>query len=196
MPDEEHEALRDLTRARETAVQDQTRSRHRVSKLLLRLGTHRPEGMSAWSKWHHQWLRTVKLAQPAQRLVLEELLLALDQAEQRVERLTQALEALATTSSRAAVISALQALRGVGLVTAVSLVAELGDLTRFHKARQAMAYVAVVPRESSSGSHQKLGGHYEGWQPARSFRTGRGELALSARTQGRVCTRQTTGRAT
>jgi len=189
VPDEEHEALRDLTRARETAVQDQTRSRHRVSKLLLRLGTHRPEGMSAWSKWHHQWLRTVKLAQPAQRLVLEELLLALDQAEQRVERLTQALEALATTSSQAAVISA-------GLVTAVSLVAELGVLTRLQKARQAMAYVAVVPRESSSGSHQKLGGHYEGWQPARSFRTGRGELALSARTQGRVCTRQTTGRAT
>jgi transposase len=158
VPDEEHEALRDLTRARETAVQDQTRARHRISKLLLRLGMHRPHGLSAWSKRHHQWLRTVRLAQPAQQIVFEELLQALSQAEQRVERLTHALEQMAASSAHAAVISALQALRGVALVTAVSLVAELGDLTRFRKARQAMGYVAAVPRERSSGGHQKRGG--------------------------------------
>lgn len=158
VPDEEHEALRDLTRARETAVQDQTRARHRISKLLLRLGIYRPEGLSAWSKRHHQWLRRVRLAHLAQQIVLEELLQALDQTEQRVARLTQALEQMAASSAHAAVISALQALRGVAMVTAVSLVAELGDLTRFRKARQAMGYVAVVPRERSSGGHQRRGG--------------------------------------
>jgi transposase len=158
VPDEEHEALRDLTRAREAAVNEQTRARHRLSKLLLRLGIGRPEGMQAWSKRHHHWLATLQLAQPAQRIVLEEALLAMDQAEKRVMRLTVALEQLATTSAHAAVISALQALRGVALVTATSLVAELGDLTRFRTARQAMAYVAVTPREYSSGSRQHRGG--------------------------------------
>lgn len=158
VPDEEHEALRDLTRAREAAVTEQTRARHRLSKLLLRLGIGRPEGMGAWSKRHHQWLATLQLAQPARRIVFEEALLALDQAEQRVLRLSKALEQLATTSTYAAVIGALQALRGVALVTAASLVAELGDLTRFRTARQAMAYVAVTPSESSSGNRQHRGG--------------------------------------
>ena len=157
VPDDEHEALRDLTRAREAAVTEQTRARHRVSKLLLRLGIGRPEGMAVWSKRHHQWLATLQLPQPARRIVFEEALLALDQAEQRVLRLSKALEQLATTSAHAAVIGALQALRGVALVTAASLVAELGDLTRFRTARQAMAYVAVTPSEYSSGGRQHRG---------------------------------------
>lgn len=158
VPDEEHEALRDVTRAREAAVQDLTRARHRVTKLLLRLGIHRPQGPNAWSKKHGQWLATLQLAQPLQQLVLTEYLAAVAEAQARVGRLTQHVEQAAASSPRAAVIAALQGLRGVGVLTAVTLVAELGQLTRFKQARQAMGYVALTPREHSSGGHQQRGG--------------------------------------
>ena len=157
VPDEEHEALRELTRARQLAVDDQTRARNRVNKLLQRLGVRRPKPMAPWEKKHRLWLSTIQLAQPLQQLVLEEYLRAVDQAAERVERLTEAIERAATHSRHAPLIAALQGLRGVGLVTAMTLVAELGDLRRFAKARQVMGYVALTPREASSGARQRRG---------------------------------------
>ncbi len=59
---------------------------------------------------------------------------------------------------QAALLGALQCLRGVGLVTAATLVAELGDVTRFEHPRQLMAYAGLVPSEHSSGTRQRRGG--------------------------------------
>ena len=157
VPDEDHEALRDLTRAREDARQDLLRCRHRLSKLLLRLGIFPPAGVSPWTSAHRQWLQSIALPRPPQQIVFGEYLLAVDQAQERLRRLEQELADAATSSKHAAVIAALQAMRGVALVTAATLVAELGDLTRFQRPRQLMAYVGLVPSEHSSGPHQHRG---------------------------------------
>lgn len=157
VPDEEHEALRDLTRAREDARVDLLRARHRLSKFLLRLGLLPPAGVKPWSAKHRQWVQGLHLPRASQQIVLRESLLTIEQTQERLRRLETELADAARTSRHAAVIAALQALRGVGLVTAITLVAEGGDLHRFRTPRELMAYAGVVPRESSSGPRQHRG---------------------------------------
>jgi len=155
VPDTDHEALRDLTRARQAAQEDLTRMRHRLTKLLLRLGVRAPA--AAWSKVYREWLQSLRLAQPLQQLVLEEERLAVAQAEQRVERLSVAIEQVARTGPQAGLIGAFETLRGIAAVTGTTLVAELGDLTRFRTPRELMAYAGVVPSEHSSGGSRRRG---------------------------------------
>jgi len=155
VPDSDHEALRDLTRARQAAQEELTRARNRLTKLLLRLGIATPA--SAWSKVYREWLQSLRLAQPLQQVVLEEERLAVAQAEQRLERLSVTIEQVARTGPHAALTGALETLRGVAAVTATTLVAELGDLTRFRTPRELMAYAGVVPSEHSSGGSRRRG---------------------------------------
>lgn len=157
VPDAPHEALRDLSRARGDAREDLHRARQRLGKLLLRLGVFPPAGVRPWTQAHRRWLDALHLEQAAQQLVLGEYLLAVDQAQERMGRLDRDLARAAQAGPHAALLGALQTLRGVGLITAVTLVAELGDLGRFRTARQLMAYVGVVPREASSGPRQRRG---------------------------------------
>lgn len=140
MPDEAHEALRDLVRAREDAQKDVIRKRHQISKFLLRLGLLPPQGINAWTAKYRKWLEGLRFKYVAQYIVLREYLHALDEAEAMVERLEAEVAELARTVDQAPVIAALQALRGVGLVTAATVVAEVGELTRFTSPKQLMSY--------------------------------------------------------
>jgi len=155
IPGAAHEAFRDLTRARQSAQGDLTRARHRLTKLLLRLDVVAPA--RAWSKAYRIWLETLKLTEPLQQIVLDDARLTVAQMEQRVERLTAELARAAEHGPLAVVIQALQCLRGVRLVTAATLAAELGDVTRFRSARELMGYAGVVPSEHSSGGSQRRG---------------------------------------
>lgn len=157
VPDEEHEAFRQLERAREDAKQDVTRARHRISKFLLVNGVSSPAGTKAWSKAYKRWLDTIQLQYRAQNVALREDLKALRDAEERVERLEQEIAEIYPTSKLAPMIDALQALRGVSLITAAGIVGEAGDLTRFQSASQAMAYSGLVPSEHSSGKSIRRG---------------------------------------
>jgi len=75
VPDEAHEAMRDLVRAREAAVEDLRRKRQAISSLLLKQGRAHP-GKSTWSAYHERWLKQQTLDHPAQQVVLQELVLA------------------------------------------------------------------------------------------------------------------------
>ncbi|MEK7216687.1 MAG: IS110 family transposase, partial [Chloroflexota bacterium] len=158
VPDEGHETLRDLSRARDAAVTDLGRARQRLTKLLLRQGITAPAGMYPWTVRHVAWLDSLRFPQPGQQVVFEEYRKTVEEASSRVARLEAALAAAAVSTPLAPLIKARLGLRGIGLVTAVGVVAELGDLTRFPTARQLMAYVGVVPREASSGNRRQRGG--------------------------------------
>jgi transposase len=157
VPDREHEALRDLVRAREDAVKDGTRARQRLGKFLLRLGVKAPGGVNAWTAAHTLWLNHLQMDRRAQQIVLEEYRQAIVETKARVARYESEIEACVTTGEHAAVVAALQAMRGVALVTAASIVAELGDVRRFRTPRQLMAYAGVVPSEYSSGARTLRG---------------------------------------
>jgi transposase len=151
VPDEQHEAMRELTRSRETAMLDLRAKRQQISAFLLRLGRPYPESKKTWTKTHMSWILGQKLAYREQRLVLEEMLLAMRQAQERLERLDQAVGAAIADCSLSQLVTALMALRGVDLVSAATLVAEIGDLSRFRKPQELMAYLGLVPCEDSTG---------------------------------------------
>jgi transposase len=157
VPDERHEAMRDLSRARESAVDDLKSKRQQILSLLLRLGLHYP-GKKTWGKSHRNWLAIQTIGQREQRIVIEELLGAERQAQDRVDRLEQAIREAVPEWSLAEVVTALMSVRGIDLVAAVTILAELGDLSRFISPRELMAYLGLVPSERSTGDNVKRGG--------------------------------------
>jgi transposase len=157
VPDQEHEALRNLVRARADAKVDELRAKHRLSKFVLRQGPRPPVGVRNWSKRYFQWLRQVEFEHLADRVVLADYLAEVTAAGERVKRLEAALRQCAVTTPQAQLIAALQAFRGIGFLSAVTMVAEAGDLRRFRTAPQFMAYTGAVPTEASSGAKQHRG---------------------------------------
>jgi transposase len=157
VPDARHEAMRDLVRAREAAVEDLQRKRRQVLSLLLRLGRHYP-GKRTWTKAHINWLASQPLEHAEQRIAFEEMLLAVRQAQERVARLEQAIRAAVPDWSLCAAVTALMAMRGLDLVSATVFLAEIGDLARFQTARELMGYLGLVPSEHSTGDKVRRGG--------------------------------------
>lgn len=150
VPDPLHEAMRDLVRARHAASQDIKQARQRIQSYLLKycqLYDRKP-----WTKRHRTWLANRQFAHPAAQIAFQGYLNAHEQAETRQAQLEQQIRELLPAWSLSPLVSALQALRGVALVVAVTLVAEVGDLTRFENPRQLMAYLGMVPGEYSSGA--------------------------------------------
>lgn len=157
VPDEDHEALRDLIRARHDAREDLQSSRQRLVHLLLRHEIRPPQGVRNWSVKHREWLKRLTFERASQRIVFQEYLHAIYEVEERMKRLEAQIHEEALQSEHAPVIQALQTLRGVAEVTAVTLVAEIGQFSRFSNPRQLMSYAGLVPKEYSSGSSRWQG---------------------------------------
>ena len=157
VPDQAQEALRDLTRAREDMKHLQRQVRQRLSAFLLRHG-RRFSGKSKWTQVHFRWFETVNFDQPVQQIVFQEYVDTVLACGKRVRGLDEQLERVARESVFWPVIEALMALRGVNLLSATTIVAEIGDLHRFASAPQLMAYLGLVPSEHSSGPKQVRGG--------------------------------------
>ena len=160
VPDAAHEALRDLVRAREAAKKDQLRARHRLGKFLLRHGRRPATATKAWTQAHLTWVkRAVHFEYAAQEATLLDYLHEVDHVAGRIERLERAIDEAVKTApvQMRAVIAALQALRGIAQVSAVTIVAEVGTLSRFTTPRQLMGYSGAVASEDSSGPRIRRG---------------------------------------
>ncbi len=160
VPDAEHEALRDLVRARSAAKKDEVRAKNRLLKYLLRNGIRGPENRRAFGSRWWEWMRGVQLEYEAQSITLQDLVSEVDRLGERTKRLDGAIDDAIEASSpeRKAVIDALQALRGVARLTAVTIATEIGTFRRFDKATRLMAYAGLVPSEHSSGARNFKGG--------------------------------------
>ena len=157
VPDPGHEAIRDLVRAREAAMEDLREKRQHLQSFLLRHGRIYP-GLRSWTLVHARWLSNLTFEHSAQYLVLREYRQAIEDAEARLERLTQQVANVVSTWSMAPVVEAYQAMRGVAFLTAVTFVAEIGDVRRFETPRKLMAYLGLVPSERSTGEQVRRGG--------------------------------------
>ena len=156
IPDARDEAVRDLGRARTDAVEDLRRLRQQLKAFLLRNG-YKYSGKSSWTQAHMRYLRELVLAEPAQKLVLEETLQAIDLGEQRQKRIEEHMELVVRQWRMRPVVEALQCLRGVAFIGATVLVSELGDLRRFEDPRQLMAFLGLVTKENTSGERRRQG---------------------------------------
>ena len=156
VPDDADEAMRDLARAREDAVVMGTQAKYRLKAFLLRQGRRYP-GRDGWTLPYRRWLTDLSFPTAAHHITLQEYRDTVDETERRIARVTDQLRQLTPTWRWAPVVAALQALRGVSFITAVAVVAELGDLTRFGHPRELMAYLGLVPSEHSSGPRVRRG---------------------------------------
>jgi len=181
VPDQAHEAIRDLVCARQAAVRSLRRARQQLSGFRLHYGQHynRP----AWTLLHRRWLAGLKSDQAVHHIVLEDCIAAIEAATARRGRLEAHIEAALPDWSLAPVVQALQAVRGVGLVAAATLVAELGDITSFANPRQLLAYLGLVPTEHSSGRSRRQGGITEAGNGAAHADRSRVELSVSGADQ-------------
>lgn len=156
VPSVEDEAIRDLCRARDAARVLSKGAKLRLKSFLLRLGMSY-EGRASWSLAHKRYLARVVCPTPAQQVVFQELLGAVDEQEQRLRRLEEELRDQTQAWRLWPVVEALQALRGVQWLVSLTVVAELGDLTRFDNPRQLAAFVGLIPSEHTSGEKRRQG---------------------------------------
>jgi transposase len=156
VPDDAQEGLRDLTRAREDMKHLQRQAKQRLSAFLLRYGKCY-SGKSNWTQAHYRWLEQQKFGQPVQQIVFQEYVDTVKALSKRIDGLDTQLERVANESVFWPVIEGLMAPRGVNLLTAMTVVAEIGDLRRFDSAPQLMAYLGLVPSEHSSGATRSRG---------------------------------------
>lgn len=157
VPDRHHEAMRDLTRARATARVDLRAKCQQISSFLLRQGLHYTEGKRTWTKMHMNWLTRQKFELAEHRIVFEEMMEAMRQAQARLDRLEAAIHAAVPDWSLAEVVTALMAMRGLDMISAATFLAEVGDLSRFRSPSELMAYLGLVPSEASTGEKIKRG---------------------------------------
>jgi transposase len=158
VPDQEQEAMRDLTRAREDMKGLERMSKQRLNAFLLRYGRLYESGKSRWTQAHFRWLEGLKFDIAVQQIVFQEYVDAVKQAEVRVAGLEKEMEKALEHWVLAPVVEALMALRGIKLITAMTVMAELGDITRFDSPRQLMSFLGLVPSEASSGLTRRRGG--------------------------------------
>jgi transposase len=156
IPEATDEAIRDLCRARTDAVDDRRRSRHRLKGFLLRHG-YRYQGKSAWSAAHQRYLRELVLPHPAMKVILEEYLISIAGAAERIERCELAMRDLLSGWRLEPAVQALMAMKGFQIVAAMILVSELGGIDRFVHPRQVMAYLGLIPSENTSSERRRQG---------------------------------------
>src|ERR671922_1798510 len=156
VPTVEDEAIRDLTRAREDAISDLKDAKLRLKAFLLRHDI-RYTGQATWNSAHLRWLSEVVCPTPAQQIVFQEYVRAVTEHTERLQRLDEELQERVKAWRLQPVVEALEGLRGVQFTVAVTIVAELGDLTRFENPRQVMKYLGLIPSEYSSGERRRQG---------------------------------------
>lgn len=157
VPDPQDEAVRDFIRARYQVQKQQHRARQQLKMFLLR-HNFRYAGTKAWTAAHLRYLATVKLPFPEQQFLFQEMVQIITEAGERLERYATELPRIVAGWRWEPVVKALMSLRGMALLTAATLVAELGDLHRFATARQLMGYLGLVPSEHSTGDERHQGG--------------------------------------
>jgi transposase len=150
VPDAVHEAVRDLVRARQAAADDLRRKRQQLLSFLLRQGRIYGAG-GHWTLAHRRWLARQSFEHPAQQIVFQEGVDAIEDAAQRLHRLEKQLAIIVPSWSMAPVVAAFQAMRGASFLVAVTFAAEIGDVRRFDTPRQLMSFLGLVPAESSTG---------------------------------------------
>lgn len=156
VPNEEDEALRDLTRGRGDAVIALRIAKQQLKAFLLRYN-RLYSGKTSWTPAHFNWLADISMPHPGQQLMLQEYINTVESCTERVKRLSEQVVQLAEQSRLKSHYKAFQAMRGISTIVAAILISELGDLKRFNHPEQLMSYLGLVPSEYSSGGKERRG---------------------------------------
>src|SRR6266545_2313367 len=141
--------------ARMLARLDRMRDRQRLSKFCLRHGLRMPT--SSWTVVRRKWLSEQRFEFPARQQTFDTYVHAVDLVDARIGQLERAIREAAEQEPWCTLVDKLRCLRGIDTLTALALVAEIGDFSRFKTAEEFMAFVGLVPSEHSSGEKRRQG---------------------------------------
>ena len=158
VPDQEQEAVRDLCRCRADFKAQQQKLRQQLNAFVLRHGHHWPTKRKRWTQKHLEWLESLDFPYDNQAEVRDEYIAAVRMSSSRMADLDQKLNQALQDWSWAPLANSLMALRGFDKLSAVTLLSELGDVSRFASPNQLMGYLGLVPCVYSSGAHRRTGG--------------------------------------
>ncbi len=158
VPDQEQEAVRDLCRCRADFKAQQQKLRQQLNAFVLRHGHHWPTNRKRWTQKHLEWLESLDFSYDYQAEVRDEYIAAVRLSSSRMIDLDEKLSQVLRGWSWAPLANSLMALRGFDQLSAVTLLSELGDISRFGSPNQLMGYLGLVPCVYSSGAHRRTGG--------------------------------------
>jgi transposase len=162
---------RELVRARLETAEDCTRVKLQVFALLKRYGIGLPEWFAKhrhWTKRFVKWLHNVaETLDDAVAPVLSALISRWDMLRLQVVELEKHIRVLSQTDRYKVSCQMLRTLPGVGLITAMTYLTEMGDLTRFSNRREVAAYLGVCPSSFESGESDDRKGHITRQGPGR-----------------------------
>jgi transposase len=155
VPSEADERFRDLVRCIEDARKDLMRSRHRLSKFLLRRGHRFP--CKAWTQPHERWLGKLRFEDAPSQATFVDYLCAVQTLVGRRRTLIEVLEQTVPETSHVETVARLRCFRGINTLTAAGLCAEVGDFARFAKPALLSGFLGVVPSEHTSDEKRAQG---------------------------------------
>lgn len=156
-PTPEQEAVRDLCRCREALVRSRQQARKRLLAFLLRYGLVYREGRN-WAESHLLWLRGLKFELEFQQVAFDEYLALVEHLDERVSSIEKKVLEVANRAEHRDIVGRLRCLHGIDTLSAMIILAEVHNIGRFKHPRQLMAYLGLIPSESSSGPRERRGG--------------------------------------
>lgn len=156
VPDFQLRLDREVVRQRRRLVADRRRVQCQLKGLLYWHGFTVPSS-GRWTKAFLDNLRAVRFAHSLMQSNFTHCLLRYEQVTEWVRQQTQLVKQLAASAHYASQVSLLESIPGIGIITAMELLTELGDMSRFRRADHLAAYVGLTPSQYSSGERVRLG---------------------------------------
>lgn len=150
IPTNEDNEIKEVLRMRDTHKNHLKKTKQQINAFLLRLGIKYTDGKNYWTTKHIHWLKNLELG-GKHDFTLEEYLLTYSYYEDKLRRLDLKIEEFANLDQYREACNALQCIKGIKTYTALTLIIEIGDFSRFKKAKQLSAYLGLIPGEFSSG---------------------------------------------
>jgi transposase len=156
VPTAKDEAVKNFTRLRNTRKKALKKAKQNLLSFFLRVGRVYPDG-SYWTQRHDTWLKKQEFSDPVDQETFKEYLQEVIDQQEKVNRYDERIEEIAAQEEYREQVAKLRCFRGVETHTALSLVTEIGDFTRFSTAQQFSSFLGLVPSEDSSGKREKRG---------------------------------------
>ena len=151
IPTSEDDAVKEYLRMRDDHKLALKKIKQQTNAFCLRHGYHYSDG-NKWTIKHLSWLRKLELS-PMHRETLDEYLISYEELTDKIKRYDQRIEELAAQKKYAEKVKRLGCFLGIKTHTALSLIVETGDFSRFAKGNVYAAYLGLTPGENSSGEH-------------------------------------------
>lgn len=150
-------AHRQVLRRRQKLIGDRMRVQHRIKSELYFYGVTIAMPRGTWPAYFVTQLKEIEFAEPFQQQSFWVLVEEYEYLNQSVEQQTRLLKELAASEHYAEQVRLLRTIPGIGPISAISLLLELGDISRFARAEQLAAYVGLTPAQYSSGDNIRMG---------------------------------------